>query len=107
MRASVGRAFWTLALPGLGLLALAGCAQLPAAPRQAANPAAPEHALKLVPTPFAKVPGWGDDRQAEALATFLGSCRALGAMPAETPLGGAPGIAARVGSAGLWRPVCE
>lgn len=101
-----GRALRALAMPMAGLLALAGCVQAPQ-PNRGTAQAEPEHALRLVPTPFAKVPGWQDDHLADALSAFLGNCRALGAMPAEQPLGGQAEAAARGGSPALWRPVCD
>jgi membrane-bound lytic murein transglycosylase A len=107
MQRRVGRAPWALAMPVLGMLALAGCVQ---PGQQAAAPggqAPPEHTLTLVPTPFAQVPGWQDDRLAEALTTFLVNCRVLGTMPAEQALGGQGEAARRGGAPGLWRPACE
>ena len=106
MRRGVGRALWALAGSGVAMLALAGCVPQPPGGARPGVPQA-EHALKLVPTPFDKVPGWREDRLAEALSAFLVNCRALGAMPAETPLGGAPELAARAGAPAYWRPACE
>jgi membrane-bound lytic murein transglycosylase A len=103
MRPSVWRAL-ALAMPVAGLLA--GCV-----PPQTEGPAAGhgpvEHALRLVPTPFDKVPGWRDDNLAEALAAFLTNCRALASMPAEQPLGGQGEAQAHGGAAVLWRPACD
>jgi membrane-bound lytic murein transglycosylase A len=105
MRQVVGRAPWAPAIRVITVsLALAGCAQ-PA--RQAAAPAAPQHVMTLVPTPFANVPGWRDDKLAEALETFLANCRVLLALPAEQSLGGQGEAARRGGAPGLWRPACE
>jgi len=106
MQAAAGRAPWALALSFTGLLALAGCVPPPNAAAPSAQPQA-QHQLRLVPTPFAQVPGWQDDKLAEALATFLTNCRVLGAMPAEQTLGGQGEAQARAGAPALLRPVCE
>jgi len=103
---AAGRAPLALAVPMVLSIALAGCVAAPGRAPSGAPPQA-EHVLTLVPTPFAQVPGWQDDNLAEALSTFLTNCRALGAMPAEEPLGGAGEAAARGGAPALWRPVCE
>jgi membrane-bound lytic murein transglycosylase A len=105
---AAGRARHALAMPMVGLLALAGCVGTPGVSPPTAPPSPlAEHVLTLVPTPFGKVPGWQDDHLAEALATFLADCRALGAMPAEQSLGGAGEAAARAGSPARWQPLCE
>lgn len=93
-------------MPILGALALAGCVPEPGTTPPVPPPSL-EHALKLVPTPFSQLPGWQDDKLAEALSALLANCRALGAMPVETPLGGAPELAARAGAPALWRPACD
>lgn len=105
MRQTVGRAF-ALAVPLAAVLALCGC--VPSQPQGPAAGTAPvDHTLRLVPTPFDKVPGWQDDKLAEALAAFLSNCRALGTMPAEQSLGGQGEALALGGVAALWRPACD
>ncbi|MBU3693212.1 MAG: transglycosylase [Rhodocyclaceae bacterium] len=89
------------AVPGIAVLAvLAGCAQLrlpgrppPREPLPATRPAQPAPAASAPaaaearPAPatqatgrvvsFADLPGWADDRHAEALAVFLNGCKAI------------------------------
>jgi len=95
-RAHVGFA----ALATLAALSLlSACApRIPPAPR-----------LTLEKTSFAELPGWGDGRQAEALAAFLRSCPSLSeAGPSvagsQTPDGGPAG---GFGAPGDWRRVCD
>jgi membrane-bound lytic murein transglycosylase A len=107
MRFDAGRALRALAVPMAGLLTLSGCVP---PPRPGAAPAAQaptEHVMRLVPTGFDRLPGWQDDRLAEALAVFLENCHALGAMPAEQELGGQGEAASRAGEVALWRPACD
>ncbi len=75
------------------LLALAAC--------QVPQPAKlPPDRLTLAPVSFAALPGWSDDRVAEALPALQRSCaRLLKADPARSL-----GIAGRVGD---WRPFCD
>jgi len=99
------------ALVGSALLSLvvAGCVlpgQQVGAPQPPGQPAV-EHSLRLMPVPFDRVPGWQDDRMAEALAAFLTNCRAIEAMPADTPLGGQGEARARGGAPAVWLPACE
>jgi membrane-bound lytic murein transglycosylase A len=104
MPQTVGRAPWALAMPLAALLT--GCVPpQPQGPPVGISPL--EHTLRLVPTPFEKVPGWQDDKLSEALAAFLSNCRALGAMPADQSLGGQGEAQALGGAAALWRPACD
>ncbi len=98
-----GRAPWALAT----LVALAACVPPLQPVTPPPSPPAAEHTLRLVPVPFAEVPGWQDDRQGEALAAFLLNCRVIGQMPAEQPLGGQGEAQARGGAVAQWRPACE
>ncbi len=107
MRHAVGRAPWALAMPMAGLLALAGCVETPRPTPPPGGEAAAEHTLKLVPTPFASLPGWQDEHLADALSAFLANCRALAAMPAEQALGGQAEAATRAGTPAVWLPVCD
>src|SRR5688500_11210765 len=43
--------------------------------------------LSLVPTGFADLPGWADDRHAEALPSFLNSCAELAKLDDGDPIG--------------------
>jgi len=71
------------------LILVAACVpRLPAPPR-----------LTLQPTNIADLPGWREDRTAEALPAFAKSCAALMKLGAEASLGIG-------GTAGDWRAVC-
>lgn len=72
------------------LVTLAGCAQLRLPGREPARPAPPPRpqppATTVRPAPelsagrvvtFADLPGWADERHAEALAVFLNGCKAI------------------------------
>lgn len=74
------RACRSWAAAGL-LVVLASCAQLPAPGKArpsvpAASPAAPAPGAGRVVS-FADLPGWADDRHADALAAFLTGCKAI------------------------------
>ena len=102
------------------LVALAACsggvARTPAGPRAAPGVAAascPEveasatsstgdDALRLRPVRFADLPGWTEDRHAEALPALLASCEKIAALPARAPLG----VSAYGGRARDWRAAC-
>ncbi|HTM19918.1 MAG TPA: MltA domain-containing protein, partial [Kofleriaceae bacterium] len=58
--------------------------------------------LTLVPVRFSDLPGWADDRQAEALPALLASCEVLGRM-ADATLIGVDGYSGRARD---WRPLC-
>jgi membrane-bound lytic murein transglycosylase A len=58
--------------------------------------------LILRPATFADLPGWQEDKVAQALPALLRSCVRISALPDETALGG-DGFA---GTAGVWKPVC-
>jgi membrane-bound lytic murein transglycosylase A len=98
------------------LITLAACAEKPAPPPQATPqatvppPAAPTPAppkatlpgFSLSAVSFTDLPGWRDDKQADALGALRRSCAALLAQPADRPVG-AGGVA---GTAGQWRAAC-
>lgn len=108
MRSRTGRALGALA--ALTILALAGCTppkQPPGKAATAAGPAAAKHQLALTAVDFASLPGWRQDRLAEALTVFLANCRTLAATPAEQNLGGQGEAAARGGAPALWRAACD
>ena len=74
----------------LGLLVLAACAPHPqAVPR-----------LALAPVAFEALPGWYEDRLAEALPALTRSCARLAGLADEAPLGG------EFGAAREWRGPC-
>jgi membrane-bound lytic murein transglycosylase A len=81
-----------------GLLALAAC-QAPVKPPPAAPEKPAPDRLTLTPASFAALPGWNEDRIAEALPALQRSCaRLLRADPAT-----ALGIAGRAAD---WKPFC-
>ena len=63
---------------------------------------APEVEVVGTSVEVASLPGWRDDRVAEALPAILRSCGRLSAQPADRPLK----PAALGGVAGDWRPFC-
>ena len=80
----------------LAILALlSGCGKEREAP-----PAPPER-LTLAAASFADLPGWTEDRTAEALPALLRSCARLAAMKPDRPLEGETGA-----RAGDWREPC-
>ena len=98
-------ALWAAAATGVAVWALwfRAPAVGPAAGEAPPEPAEPpEPALELRPASFADLPGWSEDRHAEALPPLLASCRVLGRLPAERPVGrGGVG-----GTAADWRLPC-
>ena len=74
------------------MAALAGCHRTPPGP-------------SLTEVPFASLPGWTEDRQADALPGLLADCTHLAAMPPAAPLG-LPGQTLPGFHAGDWRGVC-
>lgn len=90
------------------LLALGGCGpsvppRPPAVPP--APPAAPaEQRLVLSPRAFADLPGWSDDRHAEALVAFQRSCAAVNKPAAKAQNQSLPIPPFAQGSA--WGPAC-
>lgn len=88
------RKAWALAALGC-LLALAGCAT----PKAGPDPRA---------TTFTALPGWLNDKHAEALVSLLNSCRRMSSLGPQASLGGANGAPelARGAVAGNWAPIC-
>ena len=83
-----------LLLAAPAVLALAGCPERTPAP-------VPER-LTLAPATYADLPGWADDRPAEAWPALLRSCAVMTARSADQPVG-RDGIG---GTAGDWRAAC-
>lgn len=79
----------------LGLLMTAACA-----PEEPPPPATPQ--LRLDPVTFDRLPGWADDRVAEALPALLRSCGRLTGQPDDRPVG-PDGVAGTVAD---WREPC-
>lgn len=77
-------------LAALLLLALAACA-----------PTAPTGVARLLPVAFRELPGWGDDRVAEAFPAIARSCDRMRRLPEDRALG-----PVAYGKAGDWRVAC-
>ncbi len=96
----------------LVLVALAACARSPvrpaAIPRACPEPEANatsstgDDVLKLRAVGFADLPGWSEDRQAEAIPALVASCEMIAALPDRAPLG----VSTYGGRARDWRAVC-
>jgi membrane-bound lytic murein transglycosylase A len=63
----------------------------------------PADTLTLVPVAFADLPGWADDKHAEAVPSFLASCKKLDGMTNDARIG----IAPFGGRAKQWRSACK
>jgi membrane-bound lytic murein transglycosylase A len=96
---SGGRALRAAVL-GAALL-LAGCIAVPVP-----QPPGPADRLGLVPSSFAALPGWAQERHAELLPAFAESCRRFAALPPDRALGGADAAAPRAGRVSDWLPLC-
>lgn len=83
-----------LALATTAVLALAGCPER--------TPAPPPDRLTLTPATFSDLPGWAEDRTAEAWPALLRSCARVATQAADKPVG-RDGIG---GTAGDWREPC-
>lgn len=73
------------------------------APEHAAEPAPPVHdQLTLTKAGWADLPGWKDDKHAEAVTSFLASCARIGELRDDDPVGadGHGGLAKQ------WRHAC-
>jgi membrane-bound lytic murein transglycosylase A len=66
------------------------------------RPRASADHLILAPAGFPDLPGWQEDKIAQALPALLRSCSRITALPEEASLGG-EGFA---GTAGAWKPAC-
>lgn len=80
-----------LALAGLG-----GCTM----------PSGPTTGMSLTPVSLSAIPGWDQDDQAAALASFVRSCAVLDVAPEDEKLGGTGIAATMAGQAGQWRAAC-
>jgi membrane-bound lytic murein transglycosylase A len=94
------RSIVRVALLGAAFLAV-GCVAVPVP-----QPAAPPDRLALSPASFAALPGWAEERHAEALPAFTETCRRLAALPPDRPLGGGEAAAPRAGRVSDWLPLC-
>ena len=91
---------WTVPSGGAALLVAAGllaaCAGEPVSP--------PEKKVPMAPISFNEIPGWTDDRHAEALAAFRASCPRLIAGQ-ETKIATDGGE--KVVTPGEWKQICD
>ncbi len=78
----------------------AACACAPADPD--APVAAPRDTLKLTRVKFSDLPGWTDDKLAEAVPSFLSSCAVVATLNDGDPMG----HDGHGGKAGQWRKAC-
>jgi membrane-bound lytic murein transglycosylase A len=91
---------WTVPSGGAALIVvaglLAGCADSASRP--------PEKKVPMAPISFNEIPGWTDDKHAEALAAFRHSCPKLVAGPESKIVtdGGE-----KVVTAGEWKEICD
>jgi membrane-bound lytic murein transglycosylase A len=99
MRGRLQRAVLRLQV-ALAVLGLAACVQQ--LPPGATTPGG----MILSPTSFESLPGWQQERPAEAIAPFLASCAVLARTP-DLALGGAGEAARRGGSPLQWRAACD
>jgi len=79
--------------------AAAACPECPSCPPDQAGP---HDTLTLTEATFADLPGWADDKHAEAVVAFLRSCAELAKLPDAAPVGqdGHGGVARQ------WRAAC-
>src|SRR5688572_10166297 len=64
---------------------------------------APKHdQLKLTKVKWRDLPGWSDDKHAEAVPAFLKSCAVLAGLPDDDPVG----TDGHGGKAKQWRKAC-
>ena len=84
-------------------VARAAAADCTCGPTTEAEGAAPGHdSLTLAKVKFADVPGWADDKLAEAIPSFLASCKKLGELRDDDPVG----TDGHGGKAKQWRRAC-
>ena len=71
-------------------------------PDGAPDKAGPQDALTLTPATFAELPGWAEDKHADAVPSFLRSCAEIAKLPDAAPVGhdGHGGVARQ------WRAAC-
>lgn len=77
------------------------CPELPAVDEEAK--AAAHDTMTLVPATFADLPGWADDRHAEAIPAFLRSCAKIEALGDDEPVG----VDGHSGTARAWKAACR
>lgn len=85
----------------LGVSATTSANHCPPA-EDAAPPPRKHDQLKLTKTKFADLPGWADDRHAEAIGSFLRSCTKIGELKDSEPVG----HDGHGGTAKQWRRAC-
>jgi membrane-bound lytic murein transglycosylase A len=68
------------------------------------SPEAPLPGLR--PVPFSALPGWGEDRAAEALPPLLATCARLAVLPPGYALGGTVEADRLGGTPAAWAPAC-
>lgn len=80
----------------------AAAAECPPCPVCTPDLSTPHDVLALTKATFADLPGWADDKHAEALVSFLRSCEAIAKLPDAAPVGqdGHGGLARQ------WRAAC-
>ncbi|MDW8443238.1 MAG: murein transglycosylase A [Acetobacteraceae bacterium] len=83
------------------LILVGGCIGVPVP-----VPEPPPARLGLQPARFADLPGWSEDRHAEALPALAETCARLRALPPDRPMGGGEAASARAGRVGDWLPLC-
>lgn len=66
----------------------------------------PPPRLGIVPARFADLPGWSEDRHAEAMPAFAETCARLRLLPPDRPLGGGEAVVTRAGRVADWLPLC-
>lgn len=85
----------------LSLVASASADNCP--PAGDAEPPPPKHdQLKLTRAKFSDLPGWADDKHAEAIVSFLRSCEKIGELKDSEPVG----HDGHGGTAKQWRKAC-
>lgn len=65
--------------------------------------APPKDTLTLTKAKFTDLPGWKDDKQSEALPSFLNSCAVLAKLADDAPIG----VDGHGGLAKQWRHACD
>jgi membrane-bound lytic murein transglycosylase A len=84
----------------------AGCPEAPVCAPSDDTPDAKtstgDDSLTLVPARFEDLPGWAEDRHAEAIPAFLASCELTANLADDAPLGASP----YAGKARDWRAAC-
>lgn len=94
------RARARLLAPLAALALLAACVPQPPAVTEG------NVSMQLSPVGFDRLPGWSNEKPAEAVPAFLAGCAALANSP-DQPLGGGGEAATRGGSPPQWRAACD